>query len=335
MFNPVSSSVNNMTTNQIFIIGMPRSGTKLLRGLLNKHPKLSFLSGETEFLPYLDKYWQSWEGKKGLANFDNFLQFYFYIIKLPYFISKSYQGKLIEPQKWYDLCEDYTLSGVFEALARHDANAYKDMIWGDKSPSYIRHIPLIKKHFPEAKILHIIRDVRDYCLSINKAWGKNMLRAAQRWADDVAKARKDGEKFENDYFEIRYEDLLEDPHKDLQNVCSFLCVNYYQDLIELEKPTENIGDAKSQSGIIKMNTKKYNSSMTTELRRKIEHITFPELLKSGYQAESFLRQKKLTEIEKKLYQLQDGVQLVKARRHTGKSLFESVNFYLKAFKQSK
>ena len=39
----------------LFIIGMPRSGTKLLRGLLNQHPQIGIPLSETEFLPWLVK----------------------------------------------------------------------------------------------------------------------------------------------------------------------------------------------------------------------------------------------------------------------------------------
>src|SRR5262245_12693694 len=37
----------------MFIVGMPRSGTKLLRGLLDQHPRIRILQTETEFLPFL------------------------------------------------------------------------------------------------------------------------------------------------------------------------------------------------------------------------------------------------------------------------------------------
>ena len=37
----------------LFIVGMPRSGTKLLRGLLNQHPRIRIPDFETEFAPFL------------------------------------------------------------------------------------------------------------------------------------------------------------------------------------------------------------------------------------------------------------------------------------------
>ena len=46
----------------LFIIGMPRSGTKLLRGLLGQHPRVRIPTAETEFLPFLDR-WVRTHGK--------------------------------------------------------------------------------------------------------------------------------------------------------------------------------------------------------------------------------------------------------------------------------
>jgi len=42
-------------TGPLFILGMPRSGTKLLRDLLNRNPKIGVPTSETDFIPYLIK----------------------------------------------------------------------------------------------------------------------------------------------------------------------------------------------------------------------------------------------------------------------------------------
>ena len=92
------------------------------------------------------------------------------------------------------------------------------IIWGDKTPNYLLYLPLLKTLFPKAKFVHIIRDVRDYCLSINAAWQKNPYRAAQRWHDSIKKCRKDGKTLpQGDYMEINYEALIDDPaHANVQ-----------------------------------------------------------------------------------------------------------------------
>ncbi len=193
----------------VFIVGMPRSGTKLLKDLLNRHSRIALPEIETEFLPYLV---DNLEGSDVLFKYENFAKFYRQAVTWRYFVYQEKKSAVMECQKWYESCGNYTAAGIFEALVRHDAGALaKNIIWGDKSPSYIRHINLINDVYPNARFIHIIRDPRDYCLSIRKAWGKNMYRAAQRWRDDVAKCRNEGrQNVGSRYFEFRYEDLLLD-----------------------------------------------------------------------------------------------------------------------------
>ena len=85
------------------------------------------------------------------------------------------------------------MQGVFEALIRHDSDARPDGVWGDKSPNYRAHLPLLRQLWPEARFIHIIRDARDVCLSSHKAWKKAVLRNAQRWTDEVRACRRDGQ----------------------------------------------------------------------------------------------------------------------------------------------
>jgi len=261
-----------------------------------------------------------------LGQYENFFKFYNKVVNLPYFSYKADQGSLIAAEEWYRRCENFSVSGVFEALARHDAKADKDMIWGDKSPSYIRHVPLIKKLFPEAKIIHIIRDVRDYCLSINKAWGKNMLRAAQRWADDVTKAKKDAENFKEDYFELRYEDLLEAPNDQLKKLCSFLSIKYEPRMLILENPTENIGDAKGSLSIVQQNSRKYITRISGSKILKIEKISSRVLENCGYRldlAEAGVKEERMNPIFMTFFQIVDGINLFKysiKKRSVGSSL---------------
>ena len=66
-------SVRGTKRPAVFIIGIPRSGTTLLRNLLNRHPAIRLLTNETQFLPY----WVSrWNEFGDLSNPEDFLSFY-------------------------------------------------------------------------------------------------------------------------------------------------------------------------------------------------------------------------------------------------------------------
>ena len=212
-------------TGPLFIVGMPRSGTKLLRGLLNRHPRIGVSRNESEFLPWLAHRFARFGDLRRRERFD---AFYAEMLRHSYFRFQREQGRLIDAGRWHAACAEFSAAGVFEALMRTEVDAPRGSgrIWGDKSPSYIDDLPLLKQLYPAARVLHIVRDVRDYCLSMHKAWGKDMLRAAQRWADGVRKARKDGAALGADYLELRYEDLLARTEPELRRVCAFLGVEF-------------------------------------------------------------------------------------------------------------
>lgn len=268
----------------LFLVGMPRSGTKLLGTLLNQSPRIVISTLETDFLPYWVEHWHTYGDLSERAVFS---RFYRVARQLPYFMNLDAGDRLVGEDDWYRSCRDFSVAGVFEALIRLEVGVEhgSGRIWGDKSPSYTRHVGLLKSHFPGARFIHIVRDVRDYCLSIHNAWGKNMVRAAQRWADDVASARRAGERFAGDYLEARYEDLLGDPRAVVECICKLLEIQFEDGMTRLSRPAEWVGDARGAE-IKSDNVQKYVGRMGTGTRRKIEAISSDLLVSLGYPVEA-------------------------------------------------
>ena len=138
-------------TGPLFLVGMPRSGTKLLRTLLNEHPYIYIAQVETHFILYWHANWSSYGD---LKNPLNFRKFYSNSIKLPYFTYTQEQQTIISYDDWYRSCKGFDLPDIFEALIKHDSHVPSDAfsIWGDKSPSYLLQMPLLK-----AKLLRLPR----------------------------------------------------------------------------------------------------------------------------------------------------------------------------------
>ncbi|MDY7036582.1 MAG: sulfotransferase [Thermodesulfobacteriota bacterium] len=311
-------------------MGLPRSGTKLLRGLLNEHGEVGILSGETEFLPH----WiNNWEEFGDLSNEYYFHRFYRYMKKFTHFLWMDKISVKISPKVWHERCKSFDVTGVFEALIRYELELldgkYDVSIWGDKSPSYIRYLSLLKKSFQSAKFIHVVRDVRDYCLSINKVWGKNMFRAAQRWKNSIDKARKEAKLFPDDYCEMRYEDLLDHPEKTLRDICNFLSISFDESMVELSEPTEKVGDTRDKRFIFKNNKKKYLKKMEKDTRRKIETFSKPVLLSCGYPVDYDGPTQKLSTLQMNYYKILDGINLIKADRKEW-GILHAILFHLRA-----
>lgn len=254
----------------IFIVGLPRSGTKLLRGLLNNHTRIHIPGNESHIIPY---FYNNRSQYGNLAQVANFQKFYDDFSNSIFFKRLARATKVtVTEEEWRQAVKDWSLSGVLETFYQFYTTKKRKDIWGDKTPAYLARMPLLKTLFPTAKFIHIIRDVRDYCLSINKAWSKNMIRAAQRWHDDILKAQRDATNFQADYIQIHYEALCENPETVLKSICEFLEIGFEPKMAIPSHPTENIGDARGAVGIVRNNSGKWRRQMPQQRVKRIEQI---------------------------------------------------------------
>lgn len=231
-----------MFKGPLFIVGMPRSGTKLLRDLLNQHPKINIPEVETHFLPFFIK-------KFGLnASFDVTLKTQlfdaFYDTSFYWNISNSdkkgkpeFEKRKEQVNNWNDFV--YLVFNCFGPKGYQE-----EVIHGDKTPGYINHIPLLKSICPDAKFIHIIRDPRDYCLSVKNIWNKNMYRAAATWTDTMESIDKQALSGTDYYTEIAYEALINDVEGSMKSLVSFIGIPFDPGMTQLTKTAENYGDAK-------------------------------------------------------------------------------------------
>lgn len=306
----------NVTSDQftgpLFLVGMPRSGTKLLRDMLNQHGRIRFSAIETEFFPF----WVAeWGRYRALESREGFEEFYRECLQLPFFVENRERGLEVDCAEWFRNCESSTPAAVFEALMRTVLSVSPQdnvTIWGDKSPSYIRHVPLLVQQFPRARIIHIVRDVRDCSLSANKAWGKNMLRAAQRWQDDVSTCREDARRNPSAFMQIRYEDLLAHPRATLAEICTFIGVEFDERMLSPSDETENKGDARGMRTLLTSNVSKYQSRMSPRTVHRIEMIACATLRSLGYPCSYTGEPVRLSPWKLRILQLADGWNLLRA-----------------------
>ena len=100
--------------------------------------------------------------------------------------------------------------------------------WGDQSPLNTFYLPYIKKIFPHAQYLHLVRDGRDVVSSMVKRHGDAYLEeAVYRWNTSISRVRSFQKKVGPEILlEIRYEDLVQYPEKTLTRVCHFIHIDY-------------------------------------------------------------------------------------------------------------
>jgi Sulfotransferase family len=210
-----------------FIVGSPRSGTTLLRLMLDAHSDLA-IPPETSFLPAV------FASRTGYKNAKE--DFFRLITNFPP-DAPNWQDFEISTEEFHS-----TLSGICPFTASQGLRCFYKIYAkrfgktrvGDKTPMYCRHMSEIETLLPEAAFIHIIRDGRDASLSLRPLWfapGTDVPVLAAYWRDNVQAARSSGTNCHR-YLEVRYEHLLLDPETTLREICRFLDLPFEPAMLE-------------------------------------------------------------------------------------------------------
>jgi hypothetical protein len=197
-----------------FIVGAGRSGTTLLRLMLDSHSQLAIPS-ESGFLAELSDPPEP----ESAGTPAGFLEI---VLANPHWAGFCVpDAELRAAVGALDPFDSSAAARLCYSLyaARHDKPRY-----GDKTPMYVLKMDQLERLLPEARFVHIIRDGRDVALSMRPmpfAPGKDMTSIAAQWRDWVRQGRELGPQV-NHYMEVRFEDLVRDPKAELRAICEFI-----------------------------------------------------------------------------------------------------------------
>ena len=212
------------------IIGAPRSGTTLLRFMLDAHPDLA-IPPETGFLTI---------GEKLRGNGDRLRKRFFEAVTNYPRASPCWPDFEIPKETFWMVLSQinpFSVSEGFRSFYKLYANRHGKARWGDKTPIYCHHIEPIRRVLPEARFIHIIRDGRDVALSLRQMWfspGPEIETQAKYWADCVRAARSTG-RGHPDYLEVRYEELVRDTQATLRNICAHIDLSFEEPMLSYYK----------------------------------------------------------------------------------------------------
>jgi hypothetical protein len=176
------------------------------------------------------------------------------------------------------------IAGVFKKNA---AGEGKDR-WGDKTPYYVLHLKTIVELFPNAQIIHLIRDGRDCALSMfvrEREFGVyNSYHAAEYWQQYVETGKEVGRSLgDQSYLEIKYEDILSDQLSAMKRICAFLGEDFDHSLINFEKSSIAGKTPLLQKNVQKDNAGKWRKKMTRAQIRVFESAAGDTLAQNGYE----------------------------------------------------
>jgi hypothetical protein len=199
------------------IVGAGRSGTTLLRLMLDAHPELA-IPPETGFIVDAIRL----QGERPRAR--NLL---FQAITE----RQNWPGMGVaeaELRRRLEAIEPFDMAEGLRAFYRLYAGRFGKPRWGDKTPYYLGYIDRIERLLPEARFIHLIRDGRDVAISVRGLWfapGEDMASIARSWVSAIRTGRRLGARCRH-YLEVRYESLVRDPTPELQRICSFIGLDF-------------------------------------------------------------------------------------------------------------
>ena len=204
--------------------------------------------------------------------------------------------------------------GVAEVLITTFLHSSKPAtIIGEKTPSNLMEIERFSRVFPECRFVHIVRDPRDVCLSMRKAWGKSLYRGVVRWLDYLSYYNtvvKDPE-IAGRCCELRYEDLISEPKTALEKVSKFLQVEFEESVLSLRHGAERLGEAAGAKEIRSDNQNKFTRHLSTSQIELIESIAWPFLAQYNYRP---LHATKPASVNRLRYRLTAGIDFLNGMR---------------------
>lgn len=259
----------------IFIGGAGRSGTTLLRVMLNSHPNLC--SGpEFKVIPTL-------------------IEMY-----------KEMNTRSFEKVKKAYILSDDEIKANFSRFIISMFQNFRKKSGGKRLVEKTPHNSLIMKELseilPEAKFIHVVRDGRDVAKSLtemnwvdfndNRVWYiENITAAATYWGQTVAKAVMDSQSHElkNKVLLVRYEDLIESPEKTMREVLGFIGEPWSDSVLKhhtinrnnepKESSTEQVSQALYRSSLYRWKTEYSQEDITAFKTANVDEV----LILLGYE----------------------------------------------------
>ena len=243
----------------LLILGVRRSGTTLLRVMLDRHSQLA-VPDESYFVPQLaDRHLRRIDLQAFVDDLRRLSTLAEWRVPLDKVRERLHDGMSIGA----------AIGTVYAVYAEEQGKRR----WGDKTPMYMQNLRLLERLFPDALFVHLIRDGRDAALSflalppgiVTETWMLPRTPAdfACQWRTEVAAARRLGQRVgAARYLEVRYEALVADVEGALRRICQFADIGYEPGLADyagsvdvsakphqqrlLQPPTRGVRDWRTQ-----------------------------------------------------------------------------------------
>lgn len=248
--------------SMIIIGGAARSGTTLLRSILGRHPLIATGAETTVFLRR---------------------------VSAPADIGQRLGWDAAEIAGWQR--NSRSQAEFIEHVRRAMLERSGKTCWAEKTPANVQRFGYVRRHFPRARLVHIIRDGRDAVCSLRRTpFAKldhapyDSVAAAQRCAVQWRASVAAGRRFRHDpaYYELRYEALVNDPERTLRGLMQFLDLPWDASLLQ-PAPAGTVADEIAASGdVFGSSVARWRRDLSLADRQALSLLIGPLLIELGY-----------------------------------------------------
>lgn len=277
---PAGGAPGRLQVDHVFIVGLSRSGTTLMRYILNRHPEIA-ICPENHFMGHLAPF----EGvRHKLRRFGDLHrdENVHRAVAFLYDGGLDRSSRLRSPSRlWTWLTRRVPREEFTERLLRSDRSeravfsaamdAYADRqgkrIRGEKTPAHLRYVATLMEWYPSGRVVHMMRDPRAIFSSEVRRRRSDpggqpyrllrhlgplltafvLIETTLTWAEGARRWRRYRRSFADRYRLVRFEQLVRHPADEVEAICHFLGVEYHPELLEQE--VVSMGARLGQQGI--------------------------------------------------------------------------------------
>ena len=273
--------------NPIFIIGTERSGTNLLRLILDAHPNIA-----VPHPPHIVKFFTPLVPRYGdLKDDRNFRRL----------VADVCRTVELHPYPWEFVPDrervvrevrDKNLISIYFALYDQYREANGKKRWACKSTFMIDHVAEVLHYHPGARFIYMVRDGRDVAVSARASIFNHFhpFYSALRWQREQATGLSWlAELPPEQIMLLRYEELVNDPQGVTERLCAFLHEPFEPRMLDYHRHSEarksgslSISWQNTSRPVMRDNTAKFRTALSPREILLFEAICHRELQAHGY-----------------------------------------------------
>lgn len=216
--------------NPVYVSGTNRSGTTLMYALLASHPNLSMVRRTDMWRYFYHRYGD-------LSQPENFERCFDAMLHYKRIANLNPDPDRIRQEFWQGKA---SYGHLFALFHQHHADRVGKPRWGDKSLHTEEYAAQVFREFPQAKIIHMIRDPRDRYASVLKRLDATSRRVGVdtvKWLVSTRAAQEAAQQYPDRFLIVRYETLAQQPEETLHQVCRFINEPYMTEMLTMKGAT--------------------------------------------------------------------------------------------------